>query len=173
MAAATTRLVLITGAPGVGKTSVAQALAVSLDGTVARLCGDVFVLAVTPFEISVDRRLFLRHNLASFVRHSLEHAYDWALIECVIPSDAFIADLVAEVGLPDDCVFVFSLVADDDAYRARLRAKAERAGASDAGLRACEEWMERIRALELPTPIDTSRRGLEDTTSALQKLLRL
>lgn len=168
-----TRLILITGAPGVGKTSVAQQLAADLDGTVVRLCGDVFVLAVTPFEISDDRRLFLRQNLASCVKHSIAHGYDWVVIECVIPSDEFIAELLAEVGLPPECVFVFALVADRDAYAARLKTTTQQHGMTEAGLQTCQQWMDRIRALKLPTPIDTSRRRLEDTAAELLKLLRL
>jgi 2-phosphoglycerate kinase len=166
-----TRLVLITGAPGVGKTSVAQCLAANLGGTVARLCGDVFILAVTPFAISDDRRLFLRRNLTSFARHAMEHDFDWVVVECVIPSDEFIRDLIAAIGLPESRVRVFSLVASQGVYKKRLETKIRYHQAATLNLDECYEWMERIRRLELPTLIDTSRNSAEDTTEKILRLL--
>ena len=162
-----TRLILIPGAPGVGKTSVAQCLAASLDGTVARLCGDVFILAVTPFEISEDRRVFLRENLTSFARHAIEHGYDWVVMECVIPSDAFIRRLIEAIGLPTNQRHVFSLLAEKGAYKRRLEAKMRYHDAATPNLGDCYEWMERIKRLSVPTAIDTSANTAEETASEI------
>lgn len=160
-----TRVILITGAPGVGKTTVAELLPARLGGTTARLGGDVFVLAVTPFEVSDDRRLFLRENLASFTHHAIAHAYDWVVLECVIPSDAFIEELREAIGIPRDRFFVVSILAEEAAYERRLRRKTRHAGVSEASLQACREWMERIRNLRAPTPIDSSAESPERTAA--------
>jgi len=117
------RLILITGPPGIGKTSVAQTLAANLPGVAARLCGDTFILAVTPFKINDDRRLFLRENLASFARHAIDHGYDHVILECVIPSDDFIADLIEDIGPGRGRFAVFSLLASKQAYETRLSDK--------------------------------------------------
>jgi hypothetical protein len=166
-----TQVILITGAPGVGKTSVAQLLAASLGGTMARLSGDVFILAVTPFEISDDRRLFLRENLTSFVRHSIEHGYDWIVVECVIPSDEFVRDLIDAIGIDPDQFTVVSLLADRTPYEERLRTKLIGHATTAANFQTCHEWMDRIRHLTLPTPIDTSSQSAEETTAAVMRLI--
>ena len=157
------RFVLITGAPGVGKSTIAGLLAANLGGTVAHMCGDVFILAVTPFQISDDRRTFLRKNLVSFARHAVEQEYDWIVLECVIPSDEFITQMRSEIGLPAEAVAVYSLVAEQPAYDERLTAKLAAAGASASGLQTCHEWMERISRLATPVAIDTSEQAPDET----------
>jgi len=164
-------MVLITGAPGVGKTSVAQHLAARLNGTAARLCGDAFILAVTPFEISEDRRVFLRENLASFARHAIGHGYDWVVLECVIPSDEFIQDLLDAIGRPAGRTHLFSLLAEKRAYKRRLEEKVRYRDAAALDLRECFEWMKRIRRLRLPTAIDTSTNTAEHTAGIILRQL--
>ena len=166
-----TRVILITGAPGVGKTTVAELLAARLSGTTARLGGDVFVLAVTPFEVSDDRRQFLLDNLASFIRHAIAHAYDWVVLECVIPCEAFIEELRESSGTPPACFLAVSVLADREAYERRLRRKTRHAGVSEASLQACHEWMERIRALTLPVPIDSSAQTPDQTAADVLRCL--
>lgn len=166
-----TRLVIITGAPGVGKTTVAHLLADALDGVTARISGDVFVLAVTPFETSDERRSFLRESLASFVRRAVAHAYDWVVIECVIPSDKFIAELVSESGVARENVTTISLLAERSAYELRVRDKLRAEGVTGADLTACHEWMSRIAALRTPIPLDTSRITAAETVAELQRII--
>ncbi|UCG32347.1 MAG: AAA family ATPase [Phycisphaerales bacterium] len=162
-----TRLVLITGPPGVGKTSAAMALARRLPGVCARLCGDVFLMAVTPFESSEARRLFLRENLVSFTRHAAGHGYDWVVVEFVILKHDFIEAFVAAVQDAVAGVDVVSLVAGEEAYRERLRSATEYGGASASELAACHDMMSQIRALDMCHPIDTSSLSPEETAEEI------
>ena len=107
-----TRVVLITGPPAVGKTSVAMALAEQLPGVSARLCGDVILLSVRPFEATEERRRFLRENLVSFARHAAGHGYDWVIIEFVILTDTFIEAFAGEVRDVVEGITAVSLLAD-------------------------------------------------------------
>ena len=167
-----THAIIITGPPGVGKTTVAGLLADSLDGVTASISGDVFVLAVTPFEVSDDRRLFLLRNLASFARNSVANGYDWIVIECVIPSDEFLNDLITNTGLPKECVTVVSLLAERDAYEARVVENLQSQAIDEIDITSCREWMTRIAALKTPTPIDTSHASPAETVAALHRILR-
>ena len=162
-----TRIVLITGPPGIGKTSAAQALTANLEGTRACLCGDVFVLAVTPFEINDDRRQFLGENLTSFIRYSTAHEYDWVVLECVIPSDEFIQYLKVSAGVPPGNFHVFSLLASESAYETRLKQKLENYDTHNVDFARSREWLTRIRNMAEPVSIDTSRQTLEQTVAVL------
>jgi chloramphenicol 3-O-phosphotransferase len=166
-----TRVVLITGPPGVGKTSVAMALAERLPGVCARLCGDVFLLAVTPFESSEARRLFLRDNLVSFTRHAAGHGCDWVVIEFVILKRDFIEAFVAAVQDAVARVDVVSLVAGEDAYRERLKSAAEYGGASASELAACRDMMSQIRALDACHLVDTSALSPEETAEEVHRFI--
>ena len=165
-----TRVVLITGPPGIGKTAVAQAVAERLQGTKARLCGDVFLLAVTPFQANEERRRFLRENIVSFTRNAIEHDYDWVILEFVILEDEFINAFVDSLEKDRCGVCVVSLLADGEAYRARLRTKTEYLGVSKQGLQACDEWMGRVRRLKLAQAIDTSTLSVEQTVERVRLL---
>ena len=145
-----TRVILITGPPGIGKTAVAQALAERLPGTKARLCGDVFLLAVAPFQASDERRLFLRENLTSFTRHAVEHGYDWVILEFVILEDAFINAFVDSLG---------------------AESKAEYRNIPAGDTQACHDWMKQIQALKVPRPIDTSALSVEQTVEQVRDLI--
>lgn len=166
-----TRVILITGPPGIGKTAVAQALAERLPGTKARLCGDVFLLAVAPFQASDERRLFLRENLTSFTRHAVEHGYDWVILEFVILEDAFINAFVDSLGAEAGGVCVVSLLADRRAYLARLESKAEYRNIPAGDTQACHDWMKQIQALKVPRPIDTSALSVEQTVEQVRDLI--
>ncbi len=172
--ATTSRLVVITGPPAIGKTTAAYLLARRLPGTVARISGDVFVLAVSPFEASDDRRAFLLENLVSFIEHARAHAYDWIVIECVIPSDEFLDELIAGAGLAADSVHVFSILASEDAYRRRVEGRLAAQGGvqPEAQLAACCQWLHRIAALRRPQPVDTSAQTPEETAAALLRAVQ-
>ena len=166
-----TQVILITGAPGVGKTTAAQLLAQNLPGVTAYCCGDVFILSVTPLEISDDRRLFLRRNLASFVRNADAHSYDWVIIDCVIPSDEFIYHLMEDSGLPSARFKIISLLADRESHRARLLPKVKEGMANEANFSACYEWMDRIRKLKMAASIDTTRDSEHETMARLMEIV--
>ena len=169
-----TQAIVITGPPAVGKTTVAYLLSQQLSGTVARISGDVFVLAVTPLETSEERRRFLLANLASFTHHACDHGYDWVVIECVIPSDAFLARLVEAAGLPAERCHVFALLAEREAYERRLRTRlgGQITPATDRQVRSACEWLERIAALRRPIPIDTTHQTPEQTAAAIARAVR-
>ncbi len=165
-----TNLIVITGPPAIGKTTVACLLSQRLAGTVARISGDVFVLAVTPFETSDERRAFLRENLVSFVRHAARHEYDWVVIECVIPSDEFLSRIMAETGLPPAQHHVFALLADGPAYERRVRARLCECDtpATERQLHSCRRWLERIAGLRQAAAIDTTSLTPEETAEAIR-----
>ena len=165
-----TGVILITGPPGIGKTAVAQALAERLEGTKARLCGDVFLLAVTPFQAGEERRRFLLENLTSFTRHAIRHDYDWVILEFVILEDEFINAFVASLEKDPCRVCVVSLLADGEAYRRRLKSKTEYLGVSKQGLQACDEWMGRIRRLKTAQAVDTSALSVAQTVERVRRL---
>jgi chloramphenicol 3-O-phosphotransferase len=166
-----TQLVLMTGPPAVGKTSVAMALAEQLPGVSARLCGDVYLMSVRPFEATEERRLFLRKNLVSFTRHAADHGYDWVIIEFVILADAFVDTLVEEVREAVDCVTSVSLVADEDVYLARVRSAAEGEHVSQEHISACRQWMSQIRDLQSCRPIDITGMGPMDAARRVRDLI--
>jgi len=170
-----TNVVVMTGPPAIGKTTVAYLLSQRLPGTVARISGDVFVLAVTPLEPSEERRAFLRENLVSFTRHAVGHEYDWVVIECVIPSDEFLSRLVAETGLPAERHRIFALLAGPAAYERRLRARLDEydASAAERQRSRCHEWMERIARLRRVVPIDTTSQSPEETVEAICRHLAI
>lgn len=168
-----TNVIVITGPPAIGKTTVAYLLSQRLGGTVARISGDVFVLAVTPFETSEERRAFLRANLTSFARHAVGHAYDWVVIECVIPSGEFLRRFVAETELPAERHHIFALLAGREAYERRLRARLCECDtpATERQLRSCHEWLERIAGLREAVPIDTTSLSPERTAELILRHL--
>jgi DNA polymerase III delta prime subunit len=165
-----TRIILITGPPGIGKTAVAQALAERLPGQTARLCGDVFLLSVSPFQATEERRLFLRKNLTSFTRHAVDHGYDWVLLEFVILKDEFIEAFIDSLRPTGCSVCVVSLLADGAAYRRRLAARTEYRQVSPQSLQACNDWMRQIRNLRAPHPIDTSALSIEQAAERIAAL---
>ena len=166
-----TQVILITGAPGIGKTTSAQLLAQNLPGITAYCCGDVFVLAVTPLEINDDRRLFLRRNLASFVKHAAEHKYDWVILDCVIPSDEFIFKLMEDTGLPSTRFKIISLLAHREAHRERLLPKVKEGMANEANFAACYEWTDQIRKLKMAASIDTTNDNEHETMARIMEIV--
>ena len=105
------QVVIITGALGLGKSTIASLLTDELAGTIAHVSGDTFSLAVKPWMVNDERRLFIRGNLASFARHAIKHEYDWIILDHVFLKDEYVQDLIHRIGLPTDDNHVIALTA--------------------------------------------------------------
>jgi len=166
-----TRIVIITGTSGAGKTTVCQSLADALPGTVAYLSGDTIALSLFPFDISDDRRQFIRENCASFAKHAIAHGYDWVLLEYVILKDVYVDDLISRMDLDGQQLDVIAIDLANRDLLHRLKSKPENRSKDDRLFEPCYQWAEEIRSMKRPRPFDSTGLSIEQTVDRIGQLL--
>jgi gluconate kinase len=144
-----TKLILINGAPGIGKTTVGELVFARLSDC-AFLDGDD-VWRISPFEVTERTKAIVIRNIPFVLRGYIEAGYEHVLLTWVLHQPAIIEQVLK--GLRGLCfeLHIFTLVADEVALLDRWRTRAGR-------WEVPELVVERLReSLKLPTTkIDTS-----------------
>jgi broad-specificity NMP kinase len=118
------KLVLVTGPPGIGKTTVARLLFQSLEDS-AWLDGDD-VWRINPFTVNERTKKIAEANIPFVLRSYLEADYSYVILSWVLHDPALIDRILERIGALEDPPLVFTLVADEAALEARLKTDPER-----------------------------------------------
>lgn len=133
---------------------------------------DVFMASVHPPAVSDDFRLFVRQNMASYALYCMRHNYSAVVLEYVFVKDEYVDDLIKLMGNHGGKTHVISLLADKEVHEKRLKDKAGGKPGAEKDIAPALMWMELMRKLTRPTPIDTSKRSIEESSEEILRLIQ-
>ena len=115
-----TKLIIINGAPGVGKSTVGSLLFSKLNNS-AFLDGDS-VWRINPFEVNEKTKDIVEQNIAFVLRNYIEAGYEYVILAWVLHMQSIIDRLLSKLDDFKLKVYVFTLVADEETLVDRVRA---------------------------------------------------
>ena len=116
-------LIIINGAPGIGKTTVGRLLHNQLSHS-AFLDGDD-VWRINPFEVNDKTKSLVEKNIAQVLRNYFEAGYAYVILAWVLHQQSSIDRLISNLDDLKPKTHVFTLVVDKDTLIARLKADSQ------------------------------------------------
>ena len=116
------KLVIVNGAPGVGKSTVAEIVFSGLSNA-AFLDGDD-VWRIRPFEVNDRTKAIVGKNIPFVLRSYLEAAYDYVLLAWVMHRQEIIDAILEALSDLEFDLHVFTLVAEEGVLCERWRSRA-------------------------------------------------
>lgn len=161
-----THLVMIGGAPGVGKSAVARELMTSLDNCVWLDGDDVW--RMNPWRVDERTRKLVVDNIIAVLRNDIAAGFDYAILTWVMHRQEIIAEIMTGLAGLNADISTVTLVCDADSLRARHRGDPRRGTLGDLPLRRLAE-----SRLLPTTKIETSGRTVDQVAAAVRQLLGL
>lgn len=81
-------------------------------------------------------------------------------------------DLIKLMGNHDGRTYVYSLLADKEVHEKRLKEKAGGKPGAEKDIAPALMWMELMKKLTRPIPIDTSKRSIEESADEIIRLMQ-
>ena len=122
------KLIIINGAPGVGKSTVARLVFARLPNA-AFLDGDD-VWQINPFEVTERTKAIVQRNIPFVLRGYLEAGYDYVILAWVMHQQVIIDWLLKQLQDLDFGLRVFTLIAEEETAQARWRESSGQQGTS-------------------------------------------
>lgn len=142
---ALTKLIIINGAPGVGKSTVGNLLLSRLNNS-AFLDGDE-VWRINPFEVTDRTKDIVDRNIAFILRNYIKANYEYVILAWVFHQQSIIDRLLSRLNTLKFKVHIFTLICGEETLLERLRSE------EDKG-RQPERAIQRLRqSLTLETEI--------------------
>lgn len=107
-----TKLIIISGAPGVGKTTIGNMLFSKLDSS-AFLDGDD-VWRINPFEVTDKTRSIVEKNIIYILRNYIEAGYEYVILSWVLHRQSIIDRLLNNLNDLDFKVYIFTLICNEE-----------------------------------------------------------
>jgi len=149
------KVVLITGAPGVGKSAVASILLERLPESIWLDGDDVW--RMNPFRVNGTTTAMVESNIQFVLRNFLSAGFAYVILSWVLHRQAIIDRILEGLAGLEYEPFLFTLVCEEEALKARLEDDPSRQGVTELALRRLRE------SRELETrKIDVTRRGTEE-----------
>ncbi len=108
----TTKLLIINGAPGVGKSTIGNILFSKLDNS-AFLDGDD-VWRINPFEVTDRTRNIVERNIIFILRNYIEAKYEYVILSWVLHRQSIIDKLLNNLSDLNFKVHVFTLICSEE-----------------------------------------------------------
>lgn len=112
------KLIIINGAPGVGKSTIAELLFSKLNNT-ALLDGDD-VWRINPFEVTEKKKKIVESNIFHVLRNYIEAGYEYVILSWVLHKQEIIDRLLSKLNDLSFEVSIFTLIADEGVLLQRL-----------------------------------------------------
>jgi len=119
-----TKLIIINGAPRVGKSVTGNLLFSKLNNS-AFLDGDD-VWRINPFEVNEKAKNIVEQNIAFVLRNYIKASYEYVILAWVLHQQSIIDRLLNRLDDLKLNVYIFTLIADEDILRDRLRREKSR-----------------------------------------------
>lgn len=115
-----TRLIIVNGPPGVGKSTVCRQLYQRLDGAVW-LDGD-WCWLMHPWDYSAQNKAMVLENITFLLRNYLKSgSFRYIILSWVIPDEAIFRQILDRLGEADYYLFRLTLICSEAALRARMQ----------------------------------------------------
>jgi len=114
-----TKLIIINGAPGVGKSTIGNVIFSRLHNS-AFLDGDD-VWRINPFEVTDRTRSIVERNIAFVLRNYIEASYEYVILVWVLHQQSIIDHLLGNLDDLKFKVYIFTLICDEEILLERLR----------------------------------------------------
>lgn len=158
--------IVITGAPGIGKTTLLPLLADSLDGKGAFLDEDD-VGCTRPSSLAMDRLDLIQDNICSCADNFAAWGARWFAAAYVFPSQERMDRIVTKLKEAGHHVLAIGLTADDGVLVERHRNRPEDYGTDPEYLRGTVLWNAGVRGLRGVNLVDTTRLLPEEVAAAI------
>ena len=129
------KVVLITGAPGVGKSAVASILLERLPESIWLDGDDVW--RMNPFRVNGTTTAMVEGNIQFVLRNFLSAGFAYVILSWVLARQPIIDRILEGLTGLEYELFVFTLVCEEEALRARLQDDPSRQGSRSLRSGAC------------------------------------
>ena len=113
------KLIIINGAPGVGKSVVGNLLFSRLDNSTFLDGDDVW--RINPFEVNEITKGLVEENIASVLRNYIEAQYEYVILTWVLHQQSIIDNLLSKLNDLKFNTRIFTLIADEEVLLERLK----------------------------------------------------
>ena len=159
-----TELIIINGAPGVGKSVVGNLLFSKLDNS-AFLDGDD-VWRTNPFEVNEATKNLVEDNIVSVLRNYFKARYEYIILTWVLHRQSIIDRILDQLDDVEFSTHIFTLTADEKTLLSRLQMDEDRKTNPDIALDRLEQSMKLNT-----TKIDTTAMKPEDIVDEILETL--